>query len=415
MAAKSGARPGRARPKAAAPKAAARDRTGPSRVRRRKVFYVAGFDPASPRKYHRIYTAQAALQGELTGARFEVGDLTEIDDITSGWTIQAEFPGGEKVEVDYRFLHWFDLVRLAWPKDDLGLFVGACRGLVSYFRCGLMRRARAEAPVVFVTALWPMVIGIPFLLLFGLGVALAAWAGALVAQRLGAPWWAGAAPALLLLLTGAPVWRRLDSVLPIGWLARGMTAVSSAARGKGPAFGDRATAFAGKMIEAAQEPGLDEVLIVAHSMGGQQACRAVGRAVMMHPGFGKGVPVNLLTLGSLLPFYSMTAQDPAYRQEMAALAAADWIGWLDVTGPSDPGSSAGLHPLAGLDLPETEDRPVRRAPRFGHLLSPETFKSLKTRPLDYHFQYLMAGERVAEYDFFRLTAGPERMLAWESP
>jgi hypothetical protein len=107
--------------------------------------------------------------------------------------------------------------------------------------------------------------------------------------------------------------------------------------------------------------------------------------------------------------------DPAFHAEMAALVAADWIDWVDVTGPSDPGCAAALHPLLGLDLGEPEGRPHRRSPRYSELLTPESFARLKKTPLAYHFQYIMASEKPAEYDFFRLTAGPESIMAIATP
>ena len=398
----------------------ARDSGGaPSGPIRRRVYYIAGFDPASPKKYHRLYAAQSALQGKVSGARYQVGELAQIDDITSGWSVAADYPDGARVEVDYRFLHWFEAVRQAWPKDDPWLFVGFFRALAAYYRAGLMRQAGTHARAAWIASLSPTLFASGFLLAFALAVGLACWAGARLAQALGAPWIVGAAPPLLLWLLLMPAWKRFDAFLPVGWLGRGMIGVVRAARGEVPAFAERSTAFAARLVEAAREPGPDEILVVSHSMGGQQACRAVGRAVLMDPGFGKRRPVRLLTLGSLMPFYSMTAavwgKDPAYREEMAALVAADWIDWVDVTGPSDPGCAAALHPLLGLDLGEPEGRPHRRSPRYSELLTPESFERLKKTPLAYHFQYIMASEKAAEYDFFRLTAGPEPITSIAVP
>ncbi len=395
------------------PSEAASGATGPGRVRRRKLYYVAGFDPASPKKYHRMFVAESALQGALTGARYEVGELRQIDPVTSGWSVCAQAPDGSAVEVDYRFLHWFDLVRTAWPKDDLGLFLGACRSLKDYFSSGIMARAKAEAPAAYFASLAPVLIGGAYLFLYALVVAALSASGAAVAVRLGLPWVLGALPPLLLILAAPWVWTQLDKLLHVGWLGRGMIAVTRAARGEIPEFAERGAAFAAILAEAAAEPGWDEMLVVSHSMGAQQAGRALGRALMENPDFGRqGTPVNFLSLGSLLPFYSMTAEDPPYRQEMAALTAADWIGWVDVTGPSDPGCAASLHPLLGLGVGEPEGRPDRRSPRFHLLLTPGTYKTLKREPLDFHFHYIKATEIAGDYDFFRLTCGPQPLTAW---
>lgn len=389
------------------------------RVLRRRLYYVAGFDPASPKKYHRLYKEQSALQGALTGVRYQVGELAQIDEVTSGWSVRGEHPDGTTVEVDYRFLHWFEEVRQVWPKDDPALFGRFFGALADYYACGLIKACKTHARAAWIASLAPSLFCGGFLLAFAIVVGALAVAGALLARALGAPWILGALPPLALWLLLIPAWKRFDAFLPVGWLGRGMIGVCLAARGRAPGFAEKATAFAGRLVEAARDTSIDEVLVVSHSMGGQQACRAVGRAAMIDPAFGRSTPVRLLTLGSLMPFYSFTEAhfggDPSYREEMAALVASGHIDWVDVTGPSDPGCAAALHPLAGLKLGEPEGRPWRRSPRYSEILTPEGFEKLKKVPLAYHFQYIMAGERAAEYDFFRLTAGPETIMAIAIP
>ena len=397
--------------KRSAKRSAAAPPEAPSRPLQRRVYYVSGFDPASPKKYHRIYAEQAERQGALTGVRYEIGELLPIDEVTSGWTVTATHPGGRVVEVDYRFLHWFEQVREAWPKDDPSLFLKIYKALMAYRAGGLLKIAKAEAPVVWLTAWAPIMLAVTVILALCLVVGVLMALGAVLAHRLHWPWFAGALPPLALLFLLMPIWRRADAVVPLGWCGRGMIGVTQAAQGESPGFARRSAEFAQRLADAEREGGYDEILVVGHSMGCQQACRAVGRAVMLNPQLGRIRRVRLLTLGSLLPFYSITEAwaggDPDWRAEMKALVDADWIDWLDVTAPADPGCAATLHPLRGLDLGEPEGRPHRRSPRFKELLSPETLRRLKRAPLDYHFQYIMAAERPGEYDYFALTAGPE--------
>jgi len=379
-------------------------------VRRRRVLYVAGYDPASPKKYHRIWTEHAPRQGALTGVRYDIGELKPLDEISSGWRIVAEHPGGERVEIDYVFLHWFDLVRAVWPQDGPRLYLRTLRAFVDYHRSGIMALARAEAPVIELTSSMPALVASGFVLVLALLIAGLCVSGGVLAHGFGWPWPVGALPPLLCWLLAVPLWRLVDQRLPVGWLARGMIGVTDAGRGDIPGFAERARAFARRIAEAAAEPGWDEVLVVAHSMGGQQACRALGRALIDDPALGVDGRVSLLTLGSLLPFYSLSATaDEDYRQEMAALAAAGHIPWLDYTGPNDAGCSAAIHPLAGLDIAAAEDRPVRRSPRFHTLLEPGHYRALKRQPLEMHFQYIRSNDVADGFDFFRLTAGPERL------
>ena len=371
-------------------------------VRRRKVFYVAGFDPASPRKYHGIFTDQSAKQAAVSGAQIEVGALEERGDISSGWTVRTRH-GRSKVEIDYECLRWNDLVRQMWPKEGLLFFLNVVRALFIYRRRGVL----ALSPLVRITALAPVLAGSVYLILYAALVAAACVGGAFLARALGWPWWSLALLPLLLWLAAVPVWRLVDRSLPVTWLGRGMIAVSDASRGLHGSFEARLDAFAAKLMEAARDPQWDEVLVVGHSMGCQQAARTVGKALRLDPELGRSGPkVALLTLGQLIPLYSLMVDDPDYRADFAALAAADQIPWIDITGPSDPGSACEVHPLAGVLDPLPEARPERRSPRFHTVLTPATYKRLRRQPLVFHFQYLMATELPGGYDYFDIVTGP---------
>jgi hypothetical protein len=190
------------------------------RVSRRRVLYVAGFDPASPRKYHAMFTEQAAKQAAVSGARFEIGPLAPRGEIVSGWSVRAVWPEGPQVEVDYLFLHWFDIVRQAWPKDGLGLYLRAWRALIDYYRGGVMRRALKEAPPAYLASLSPIVVSTAFLLVYAALVAAAASAAALLMAAVGWPWSLGVALALLLWFAAPWLWARLDKAFPVGWIPR---------------------------------------------------------------------------------------------------------------------------------------------------------------------------------------------------
>ena len=375
-------------------------------VLRRRVFYIAGFDPASPRKYHGIFTVESAKQAALTGARIEVGPLEERDELAWGWTVRAE-RAGQIVEIDYQCLRWNDVVRRLWPREGPAFFLGVWRAFFAYWRRGILA---LPARLVAITALAPVVVMTAFVLLYAAAIGGLCVLGADLARRVGWPWQAGAFVPLLLWLAVVPVWLRADKLIPVGWLGRGMICVAGAERALHVEIEERLEAFARRLVEAAGEPEWDEILLVGHSMGCQLAVRTLGQALRIDPGFGKtGAPVSLLTLGQLIPLYSLMTDDPTYRAEFKAAVAADWIDWIDVTGPSDPGSVCDVHPLTGLGFEPPARRPVRRNPRFHAVLTAQTYRKLRRAPLAFHFQYLMATEAAGGYDYFEMTTGPRRL------
>jgi pimeloyl-ACP methyl ester carboxylesterase len=203
-------------------------------------------------------------------------------------------------------------------------------------------------------------------------------------------------------------WRWLDERLSVGWLARCFAAMADDAAGRIPQVRARAEALAERLIQAASEPGWDEVLLVGHSSGTLQAVRTLGRALELDPQLGEHGPrVSLLTLGDSIPGYTALPDDPRFKAYLSAIAADTRITWLDVTSPGDPAAGGLLHPLKDLMASPPQDRPVRRSPRFHKVLSAETFRRVRANALSFHFQYLKATEKPGGYDFFRIVCGPQ--------
>ncbi len=378
-----------------------------ARVRRRRLLYVGGFDPASAKKQYAIFTAEAPRQAALDGAVIEAGPLQDRDDLASGWTVTARW-AGESVNTDYVILRWHDIVRQVWPKDDPRLFWGAWTSLFDYARAGILTVALRDSPVVFITAVTPVLLSSAFVLAYAAILAAAFLGAARVVGSVGWPIWTAVAAPLILLPPFFLVWRWADRFINVAWLARGMICMVRAGRGAYPEIDDRCEAFARKLIEADQAGDADEILVVGHSMGAQLACQAMGMALAADPQLGRRkARVNLLTLGQLIPFYSLQTRGPAFAEDMMRLVEARHVGWVDYTSPADPGSAANLHPLEGVMTDPPEDRPVRRSPRFHKLLTRATYRALKRRPLEFHFAYLKAMEARGDYDVFALTCGPD--------
>lgn len=378
------------------------DRT---RVKRRKLFYVAGFDPASPRRYHAIYQAESARQTKVTGVAVKIGPLEDRGELAAGWRVRAAFDGYD-VETDYECLRWNDIVRSNWS-PEYALLPDALRSLIAYGRSGILALGWRRARLLVVASVMPVAAWSLFLTLYALAVwGLCAGAGGLTAL-LDWPSWAGLTPLGVVLM--APLaWRQVDRVVPLNWLIRGMVFVSRAPGAAHAAVEARCEAFATRILAAAREPGWDEILIVGHSVGAQLAARAVGKALRRDPELGsRGPRVDLLTLGQLMPLYSMSIQQKDFADDFRRLSEARQVGWLDFESPADAGSVCGLHPLTGLDLEIRPDRPLCRSPRFHKLMTRPVYDRLLRRPLDFHFQYIKGFDVLGDYDFFRLTAGPD--------
>ena len=79
---------------------------GKSRVRKRRVFYIPGFDPYRPRRYRELYRTESRKQAAISGYRID----QKSDASDTGWRVRADIEGAQvmsKVDV----LVWHDLVQ----------------------------------------------------------------------------------------------------------------------------------------------------------------------------------------------------------------------------------------------------------------------------------------------------------------
>ena len=95
------------------------------------------------------------------------------------------------------------------------------------------------------------------------------------------------------------------------------------------------------------------------------------------------------------------------RADLRFLSARGELTWIDVTAPGDGCSFALCDPVAVSGVaPDNKIWPLVISAAFTQTLSEERWKKLRWRFFRLHFQYLCAFDRVGDYDYFRITAGP---------
>ncbi len=353
---------------------------------RRRVFFIAGFDPRGVKGYYqRLAAALAPIA--------PVGPLERRSAHSALWRWRSA-----AVELTFEFLGWDDIVDEHWrAKGRLGAQIAAARALLVYQRCGLLGRARDGARAVrwalLVMGLAPLALAIAALAFtLAIGV-LGAWAlpyGGLLA-----------APALVgALWVGDRAWRRLN----LEWLAKGFACIVETAKGEAPSWEARCATFAERIAEVEREAGADEIVVVGHSLGAILAMMTLARYLA-----SGGRPKNriaFVTLGNIIPFYTWIEPEARARRDGEAVARSPFVEWIDVTSGSDPASACRLGPLVGAQA-----QVPRWEPEFHRILSPERFRHIRRRPLDFHFQYLKSADREDGFDFVRMLGSPQPFFA----
>ncbi|WP_288928856.1 hypothetical protein [uncultured Maritimibacter sp.] len=375
-------------------------------VRRRRVFYIPGYDPIHPRRYRELYRSEGAAQAAISG--YEIGLVGRQGGATYGWQVDGAIEGGE-VEAEFDVLVWSDIVRTSMELNIPQTYLLMARTAWTYIGSGALWRLMRLRKGPVMAALYPV-----GMLILQLVVALlAGWiVGGVLKWAVGAVlsgilphlvFWLALIAVLVVVLRA---FRRYDNKLFVYYLMHDY-AYSARSRGANPPELEARIAAFADQIAAALAEDVDEVLVVGHSSGAHLGVSILadldraGRIPEDGPGLG------FLTLGQVVPMVSFLSDADRLRRDLHDLSTSDSLFWLDVTAPGDGCAFALCDPVAVSGVaPEGQRWPLVISAAFTQTLSPERWKELRWRFFRLHFQYLCAFDRPGDYDYFRITAGP---------
>ena len=127
--------------------------TSPNLVRRRKVFYIPGYDPFPPRRYRELYRKESAKQAEISGYALNVERLTDQD--AFGWRTSALIDE-TRTEADFEVLIWSDIVRDSMSNTIPATYRQLLRTSWIYIGSGTLRRLAMLPKGPLIAALYPI-------------------------------------------------------------------------------------------------------------------------------------------------------------------------------------------------------------------------------------------------------------------
>ena len=278
----------------------------------RQVFFIGGFDPKTPRHYHRLYR-DAVARRPATAAHEQVslGTRRRESPRADGWDVQWTDPGEPPLTTRYTVMRWDDIVRRHWPRH----LRQALRDYWHVYLCagaqGMFHRVWQGSRAAFWLALFPLFVSASLLLLCA-----AAAAGLTVAGWVPMAWASLAVvPAWLLL------WRGVETRLDSEWLLRLYGFTWFQAHGRLPDLEQRLDELADDLVQQATDSEARELLVVGHSTGGMLAVAVLARACQRAPWLGhRGPSLALLTLGHCTPILGWLRGATRFREELALLA-----------------------------------------------------------------------------------------------
>jgi pimeloyl-ACP methyl ester carboxylesterase len=176
----------------------------------------------------------------------------------------------------------------------------------------------------------------------------------------------------------------------------------------------RLDVFANVILARAREAGIDEIVLVGHSLGATLAIDLLDRALTIDPAFGcRGPAICLLTVGATIPKFALHPAATRLRRATARIAAEPSIAWAEFQARVDIISFYTYDPAT---LTRTTERlsgkPVIRHVQIDQMLTPASYARHRRRYLRLHYQPVMANERRAPYDYFMMACGPILFRNW---
>lgn len=367
-------------------------------IKRRKVFYIPGFDPFPPRRYRELYRTESQIQAAISGYSIEQGSL-QTDGF--GWSVHADIDG-KTTDTEIEVLMWADIVKSSMSNSILSTYLNLIKTAWIYISSGVLFDLFKLRKGPVIAALYPvgfligqlviaLLIAWGFAEIFGVIHPLASYAG-------------------LLAIWPILAWfKKMDGKVFAYYLMQDY-AHSAQHWGAYPAdLSARLDMFADK-IATALESEFDEVLIVGHSSGAHMGVSIL--AELDRNGIlARARPIiGFLSLGQVVPMVGFLPKATQLRQDLRDLSQSSHLTWVDVTAPGDGCAFALCDPVAVCGVaPEGKINPLVISAAFSQTLKPETWAKLKRRFFRLHFQYLCAFDNPGDYDYFKITAGAQTL------
>jgi hypothetical protein len=370
------------------------------KVRRRRVFYVMGFDPRGVKFYYLLLKWEAKERASRGDCRIRVGPLQSA--WAHGQHCLCRLDCGDgPVEVDYEILSTTDIVSAYFQVNPLWRLARGLHASLHLLLSGLFfQLLRCTWPFALFSAFPLVALALGTFISLGLGVLL----GEACLAQWGSAWLAALArlAPLGLFVYALDRWDRRLFVL---YLLGDFRFTFEAMRDRQPVLQGRIQAFADRVVEALADPGWDEVVVIGHSSGTMLACHLVAEVLGRLPELAAG-RLGLVTLGGQHNV-ALYPGSHRLRAAMTALAEAPALLWIDVFAPQDPINAGRFDPVERLGLrPRVRHNPHLVSARFPSALRPDTYRRIRFSFFRLHMQFLMANETGEGFDFFRMIGSP---------
>jgi thioesterase domain-containing protein len=385
-------------------------------VRKRYFLHASGFDPYDAAARYRRFVREVARFATTWNVKTQVSAINRDGAPGGRWSVTTQAPGWQVVTV-FELLDWSDIVRAELKRSSGRRLYEGLATFTEFLCSGTSWR--------YFTANWRygMFFLVPFLNVFlfaALAIAAGCYAGAAIsaaiASTLGGVAAAGAAAALVfaaLMRWPGERWRVPEALADWIFAREYML-------GRHSEMNARIEAFAARVVACARRADAQEIVIAGHSLGATVAVDVLARAFDRDPRLGRRGPrLSLLTIGATIPKLALHPRGAWLRANARRLAAEPSLTWAEYQARDDVISFHKFDPVKLARVPshcsgpqavqgrqEQQDSPIIRRVQIHEMVSPPTLRRLRFSFMRLHYQFVMANERRAAYDYFMLMCGP---------
>ncbi|MBR0751410.1 alpha/beta fold hydrolase [Bradyrhizobium jicamae] len=376
------------------------------RVQHRHIIYIQGYDPRGLAQYYRMFRTELRKFGRLYQVNATISrPKVAADDEIASWTVDTRADDWQ-THTAYDFLRFEDFIQRDLASPIWRTVLHAVWIYLRLIVSGTIARF-AKANWRFATFIsYPHIV----LLLEAMLVAAVAFVfeKGLTAIGIPAPISIATAVAIFIALLGVMLKYTENSTYVLYLLADTIWTWEFSHRER-PEWDRRIDRFAQHLVNVARTTDADEIVIVGHSSGSFLGTELLARALLLDPALGeRGPRVVLLTIGGNFPIVGYHSVSRDFREHLRQLAIAPSIDWIDCQARKDVMNFFQFDPILshGIDVGAARRNPRIVAVRFRDLVREEDYDSFRWQFFRVHFQFVMANDRPAPYDFFMIVCGP---------
>lgn len=364
-----------------------------TRVHRRRVYHVGGYDPAPPAAVFKRFARELRRFERAWGARTTISEPAIGRDIAT-WQVSAEGPNW-RTETEVHLVRWDDIIaesgtRPSWSRLMPGT-VAFCDFLI------------AGAFVAYLRSSWryAMFFIYPFLILFlvvllsfGSLYIFSSYSGNFILGVVG------------FFATGFFLLHTADRWLHLGLLLDDWIFSRDYIRHGDSALEERLQRVATDIAARNRLETVDEVLVIGHSLGAVLAVDLIDRTTKIQlEQHGASRKLTFFSVGSSVLKIGLHRAARGLRAAVGRISSNPDVLWADYRARSDVMNFYGAELLRDLKLPAAGS-PVVRNVSIRRMIAPERYPRIRRNWYKMHCQFVRGNDRRAPYDYFMAICGP---------